>query len=190
MTEEAAILKPRASRASAAKKKNGVWGWVRFVLLLAVAMLILHNLIGLTRVSGHSMDPTLQNGSVLLVDKLSLFLGAPEYGDVVTVKDDRLGYTIVKRVIAVGGDRVAIREGVTYVNEVPLVELYTYGTSEDMAEQTVGKDDLFVAGDNRTPGASLDSRDPKLGTVHISDIKGYALMSLVPFHKISKPLKL
>lgn len=188
MTEEAAILTPRSKRA--AQKKSGVWSWIRFVLVLGLAMLVLHNIAGIMKVSGHSMNPTLHNGNILLINKLSLFFGTPKYGDIVIVDDDRLGYSIVKRVIAVEGDRVSIKDGITYVNDVPLVELYTYGTAEDMAEQVIGMDELFVAGDNREPGASLDSRDPDLGPVHMSDVKGYALVSLFPLHKLSKPLKL
>lgn len=186
MTEEVAIAGP----APRAQRKSAVWGWVRYVLVLGVVLLVLHNVGGIMKVSGSSMKPSLQNGNILLINKLSLFFGTPKYGDVVIVNDDRLGYSIVKRVIAVEGDRVAIVDGVTYVNGIPLVELYTYGKSEDMAEQTVGRDELFVAGDNRDLGASLDSRDPRLGPVHMSAVKGYATVSLFPFHKISKPLKL
>jgi len=187
MTEEIEVM---SRTASVSKKKNSVWGWVRFVLIVGVAFILINNLTGIVRVSGNSMNPTLQSGNILLINKLSLFFGMPKYGDVVVVKEDRLGYSIVKRVIAVEGDRVAIVDGITYVNGSPLVELYTYGKSEDMKEMTVGINELFVAGDNRNLGESLDSRDPQLGPVHIRDIRGYAAVSLWPMHRIAKPLKL
>lgn len=171
-------------------KKRGIWSHTRFVLIVAVIFIIVNNLIGLMRVSGHSMSPTLQSGNVLLINKVALLFGTPKYGDVVVVADDRLGYNIVKRVIAVEGDRVAIVDGVTYVNGIPLVELYTYGISEDMAELTVNTNELFVLGDNRSPGESLDSRDKDLGTIHIGAIAGYASISLWPIHGIAKPLEL
>lgn len=49
---------------------------------------------------------------------------------------------------------------------------------------------MFVLGDNRTPGESLDSRSSEIGPVVISNIKGYANVSISPFYKIMKPLKL
>ncbi|GFZ81472.1 signal peptidase I [Paenibacillus marchantiophytorum] len=185
MTDESLGL-----RQSVVKKKSDFWGWVKFILLLALAFILINNMIGLTRVSGNSMYPTLQNGNILFMNKLSLFFSTPKYGDVVVIKEERLGFNIIKRVIAVEGDRVLIRDGVIYVNETPLPELYTAGKSEDMAVQTVPSGHLFVIGDNRTLGESKDSRDPSLGPVHIKDVKGYAEFSLLPMHRIAEPLDL
>ncbi|MEC0231233.1 signal peptidase I [Paenibacillus alba] len=182
-------LNPEVSR-SVVKNKNGFWGWVKFILLLTLAFILINNVIGLTRVSGNSMYPSLQNGNVLLMNKFSLFFSTPKYGDVVVIKDERLEFSIIKRVIAVQGDRILIRDGVIYVNETPLPELYTAGKSEDMAVQTVPAGSLFVIGDNRTLGESKDSRDPSLGPVHIKDVKGYAEFSLLPMHRIPEPLDL
>ncbi|MFC4100692.1 signal peptidase I [Paenibacillus xanthanilyticus] len=172
------------------KEKNGIWSWVKLILTIGVVYLLVNNMTGLERVSGNSMNPTLQNGDILVLNKVSLFWRLPAYGDVVIVDEERLGYSIVKRVIGVEGDRVAIMDGVTYVNGAPLAELYTYGTSEDMSEIIVGDNELFVVGDHRNLGESLDSRDPKLGTVHLGDVKAYAWFSLWPMHGISKPLDL
>ncbi|UJF32987.1 signal peptidase I [Paenibacillus hexagrammi] len=152
--------------------------------------MLINNMIGLTRVSGNSMNPTLQNSSIVLLNKIPLFYSQPVYGDVVVIKDSRLDYSIVKRVIAVEGDRIAIRDGVVFVNDNPLPELYTFGKSQDMEEQTIKNNYIFVAGDNRTPGASLDSRDPQIGQIHISAVRGYAAVSLFPMYRIAKPLKL
>ncbi|MBC8080962.1 MAG: signal peptidase I [Gorillibacterium sp.] len=183
-------MEAMSRRPSSDLKKNGVWGWIRFILILGVVFILINNLTSLMKVSGNSMNPTLQSGNILFINKLSLFLGVPKYGDVVVIDADRLGYSLVKRVIAVEGDRVAIRDGVTYVNGSPLLELYTNGKSEDMEEKIVGINEVFVIGDNRNLGESLDSRDPRLGPVHISDINGYASFSLWPMHGISKPLEL
>lgn len=173
-----------------AKKKNEVWGWIRFVILLGLAYVVIINLGGLTRVSGHSMEPTLGNGDILVLNKVSMFFRGPHYGDVVVLEEKELGYDIVKRVIGVPGDRVAIREGTIYVNGQPLPELYTAGKSDDMAEVTVDAGMVFVVGDNREPGASLDSRDPSVGPIPMSYIKAFALVSLFPMHGIAKPLDL
>lgn len=172
------------------KKKSEVWGWIRFVLLLGLAYILINNMIGLTKVSGNSMNPSLQNGSVLLMNKIPLFFSAPKYGDVVVIKDQRLGFSIIKRVIGVPGDHVLIANGVIYVNGNPLAELYTVGKSEDMSEQVVKSGHLFVVGDNRNFGESKDSRDPSLGQVQLKDVKGYAAVSLFPMDRIPLPLDL
>jgi signal peptidase I len=174
----------------ATKQKSEFWGWVRFILLLSLAFILINNMIGLTRVSGNSMNPTLESGNILLMNKVSLFFKTPKYGDVVVIKDERLEFSIIKRVIAVQGDRVFIRDGVIYVNETPLPELYTAGKSENMDVQTIPSGHLFVVGDNRILGESKDSRDPSLGPVHIKDVKGYAVFSLLPMHQIAEPLDL
>lgn len=172
------------------KKKNEVWGWIRFLLLLGLAYLLINNMIGLTRVSGNSMNPSLANGNILLMNKLPIFFSTPKYGDVVVIKDERLGFSIIKRVIGTPGDHVLIVGGEIYVNGKLLPELYTVGRSEDMNEQIVANGHLFVVGDNRTLGESKDSRDPSLGQVQLKDVKGYAAVSLLPMHRISKPLDL
>nr|WP_246245923.1 signal peptidase I [Paenibacillus lemnae] len=174
----------------AVSEKSTLWGWVKLILIIGAVYLVVNNITGLDRVSGNSMNPTLQNGDVLVLNKWSLLFKPPQYGDVVIVHEEELGYSIVKRVIGVDGDRVRITDGITYVNGTPLSELYTYGTSEDVNEVTVGDNELFVVGDNRNLGESLDSRDPGLGPVHISSVKAYVWFSLWPMHGIAKPLDL
>lgn len=170
--------------------RPSLWSRIRFFLLMALLLLVMHQTTGLMKVSGHSMEPSLQHGDVLLMNKLSLLFSKPKYGDVVIVKEESLGYNIVKRVIAVEGDVVSIADGVTYVNGRPLVELYTFGTSEDMGELRINEGHLFVAGDHRTLGESLDSRDPRIGQIHESEILAYVVASIWPIHGIAKPLEL
>ncbi|NQX63915.1 signal peptidase I [Paenibacillus qinlingensis] len=173
----------------ATKKNSEVWGWIRFVLLLGLAFILINNMIGLTKVSGNSMNPSLQSGNILLMNKISLFFSTPKYGDVIVIKEQRLGFSIIKRVIGVAGDHVLIANGIIYVNGNQLAELYTVGKSEDLEEQIVANGHLFVVGDNRNLGESKDSRDPSLGQVQLQDVKGYAAISLLPMHRISKPLE-
>jgi signal peptidase I len=169
-------------------KKEGGKEWIKFLAGLVVIYLLVTNTIGITRVSGHSMDPTLRDGSFLLVNKLSTFVSKPDFGDVVIVNEG--DYQIVKRVIGVPGDTVAIQGGVLYVNNVPIPEVYPLGKPNDMAPVTVEEGKMFIIGDNRTPGESLDSRDPSMGPISDELIEGYAVVSIFPFYKIMKPLEL
>lgn len=169
--------------------KTDIVGWIKYFTLLIAAYIFLTNIVGLTWISGHSMDPTLKDGSLVLINKASVHLGHPEHGDVVTVRESGNRFTIIKRVIGLPGDRVAIKDGTVYVNDIPQVEIYTFGKAKDMKEVTVEPNRLFIVGDNRTPGQSLDSRSPKVGTVPVSSVEGYAVISLYPMYRIMKPLE-
>lgn len=179
---------PKAEALPELSRKSEFWSWIRFIVYLGAAYFLIMHAIGLTKVSGDSMVPSLNNGNILLINKVSTYIGKPVYGDVVVVHSPKLPYDIVKRIIAVEGDKVAIAGGYIYVNGKELIEIYAYGEPEDMAEKVVGKGELFVLGDNRTPGESLDSRSEQLGLVHTDEVKGYALIKLIPFEKINKPL--
>ncbi|MFS0774570.1 signal peptidase I [Neobacillus sp. 3P2-tot-E-2] len=167
-----------------AGKKNGIKEMIKFIAGLFVVYIIVSNTIGTTKVIGHSMDRTLKDGSFLFINKLSTFFSKPSHGDVVIIKEEDL--RIVKRVIGIPGDTVSIQGGVLYINNEPVPENYVLGTSNDMSPVTVEKGEVFIMGDNRAPGESLDSRDPKMGTISVEHIEGYAVVSLYPFYTIKK----
>src|SRR3954464_2182846 len=79
-------------------------------------------------VEGHSMEPGIQDGSVLLVDTISPHLTGYARGDIVVVptpETARYAFPVlVKRVVAVAGDRVEIRDGSLFVNGTRAVEPY------------------------------------------------------------------
>ncbi len=89
----------------------------------------------------------------------------------------------VKRVIALPGETVDIRDGKVYVNDVELDESYydglTYPTSDEVEfPQVVADDCVFVMGDNRPN--SRDSRSPDLGQVPLESIQGKAQVRVLP----------
>lgn len=167
--------------------KKNIVEWTKFIVQLIIIYVVITNTIGFTRVIGYSMSPTLKTNSIVFVNKLSTHLGKPEYGDVVVVIMEGKGYGIIKRVIGLPGDTIAIKNGTVYVNNKATDEKYTAGTANDMKEVKVEENKVFVMGDNRTPGESLDSRDPDMGTLPTASIKGYAEFSVFPIYKISKP---
>jgi signal peptidase I len=79
------------------------------------------------RVSAGSMEPTVRKGDVILVNKLAYLFSKPKRGDVVFLDTDRFSPNIpsqgkwwIKRVIAIPGDRIAIRPPYIYINGEPL----------------------------------------------------------------------
>jgi signal peptidase I len=167
--------------------KKNIIDWAKFLVQLIVIYLIINNTIGLTKVYGLSMSPTLKDGSILMENKLSTHIGKPKYGDVVVLHQESKGLNIIKRVIGLPGDTISIKNSIVSVNGKPLNETYIQGKSNDMAEVKVADNCVFVIGDNRTPGESLDSRDPDTGAISIKAIKGYAMFSVFPFYNIAKP---
>ena len=84
----------------------------------------------------------------------------------------------VKRIVAMAGDTVEIKNGVVYLNAVKTREFYinTPAAIEDSSPTVVKPGTVFVMGDNRLRGSSLDSR--VFGLVHLKDIAGRAVLRL------------
>jgi signal peptidase I len=84
----------------------------------------------------------------------------------------------VKRIVAMSGDMVEVRNGVVYINAQKTREFYinTPAAIEDSSPTFVKPGTVFVMGDNRLRGSSLDSR--VFGLVHIKDVAGRAVLRL------------
>ena len=168
------------------KIKTELLEWVKsFLFAVPLALFITTFIVQPTTVHGESMEPTLQDGNRLIVEKITYRFGKPERGDIVTLKspiDSSKNY--VKRVIGVEGDRVKILNGKVYINGKELKEKYVSGrTVGDMEEITVPKGYIYVMGDNRAPGASLDSRNPSIGPISLDRVIGRAVLRFYPVDK-------
>ena len=167
------------------KLENIVYDWARSLAAAVVSVVLLFAFgVRLIGVSGPSMQDTLYTGDRLVV--LGSLLSGFEAGDVVVVNDynAELSETIVKRIIAVGGQTVDIdfASGVVYVDGQPLDEPYTkeptYTANGTPFPITLAEDEVFVMGDNRNH--SSDSRDARLGPVKKGYLQGKALLLLTP----------
>ena len=170
----------------------GLYEWLQLVMGCVLAAVVLFNCFArLTRVDGHSMDPTLQDGEMMLIWSLGY---TPEQGDIVVLTktaQDTLPQVkdkaIVKRVIAVEGQTVDIdyTTGTVYVDGTPLDEPYINGPmylpSDPMMWGThweVPEGSIFVMGDNRN--GSTDSRHELLGTIDEDYVLGKVVLALWP----------
>ena len=134
------------------------------------------------RITGSSMERTLNGGDVVLVYDLAYALGnAPQRGDIVECTFPERSGRYVKRLIGLPGDRIEIRENCVYINGEYLSESYVSSVAEDYAIQ-LGADDYFVLGDNRAD--SYDSRAADMGTLKQENIHGRVLMKIAPLRKI------
>lgn len=160
--------------------------WIQSLGIAIVIVLLLTNFVfRFVVVSGNSMEPTLHNNNRLFVYRLGY---EPQNGDIIVFEPrGAQNQYYVKRVIALEGQTVDIREGEVYVDGVQLQEEYI--AAKIMTEypgqypKTVPQDCVFVLGDNRN--ASRDSRDENgVGMVHEDTIVGKALFRIFPFQEI------
>lgn len=138
-------------------------------------------------VDGSSMNPTLENGDNLWVDKVSYTFGDPKRFDVIIFNyDDETTY--VKRIIGLPGESVRIDSlGNIYINGDLLKENYGKETilptnlGRASSEVYLGEDEYFVLGDNRNN--SSDSRWADVGNVNREDIVGKVAFRFYPLKK-------
>jgi signal peptidase I len=131
-----------------------------------------------------SMVPTLKYGDRVLVNKFIYRFTEPERGDVIVFKsvegDDE---DLIKRVVGVPGDEIAVRDGKLFVNGEPQKEPYVnkkYPDRSFYAPTTVPKDHVFAMGDNRA-----NSQDSRIfGPVPEENIEGEAFLRFWPPHRI------
>ena len=163
--------------------------WIVEILLTIAAAIIMVSFFGFrVSVIGPSMSPTLENGEKVLVNRFVYKLFDPKQNDLIVFQPNgnEKSHYYVKRVIALPGDTVQIKDGKVYVNGELLAESVETEKIENamMAENVivVGEDEYFVLGDNRNN--SEDSRYASIGNVKKDHITGEAWMVVYPFDRI------
>lgn len=156
---------------------NWIFGIALSVFLAAVAVVFLGKS---TSVVGMSMEPTLENGQQIFIDRFLYILSSPKAGDVVAFlpNGNENSHYYVKRVVAVPGDKVRIADGTLYVNgqesKWATEKILDAGIAEN--ELVLGNKEYFCIGDN--PNNSEDSRSANIGPVEESDMIGKAWFHL------------
>ena len=158
--------------------------WKHFLLdlletvgLAVVLFFVINALSARVRVDGFSMLPTLHDGEFVLVNKLAYHTGSPTRGDIIvfqstTAKD----LDLIKRVMGLPGDHIAISNGKVSINGQTLNEPYTSAAPNYSGEWHVPNGYLFVLGDNRN-----DSSDSHAwGFLPIQNVIGKALLIYWP----------
>jgi signal peptidase I len=130
------------------------------------------------QVEQYSMEPTLLPHDRVLVNKFLYRLREPQRGDIIVLRYPRdPGRNYIKRIVALPGDKVQIRDGHLLINEAPVEEIYINGTpTGDYGPETVPSDSFFVLGDNRNN--SEDSR--AFGFLKRDLVVGHAMLIYWP----------
>lgn len=132
--------------------------WVKtIVLAIVLALFVRTTIVGAYFVPTGSMKPTIGIGDRLIGVKFLYWFSEPERGDIVVFEPPPLAQSdvprYVKRVVAVEGDLVEIKNGTLYLNGNPMNEPYASPPLYRMDAQTVPAGSLFVLGDNRNNSA-------------------------------------
>jgi signal peptidase I len=122
----------------------------RIVLLVVGAVALVTYGILPVRGQGPSMQPTIRDGQLLIVSRLTYALRPPRRGEVVAVRLAGGEAVLIKRILAGPGDRIAIAGGQVIVNDVSIQEPYVELRQPwRMAETVLQPEQYFVVGDNR-----------------------------------------
>jgi signal peptidase I len=178
--------KTGAEQTSSARME--LYSWLQALVTALAALVLTFTFLGrIIAVDGNSMQYTLHHNDRLLLQSVGYH---PRQGDIVVLtKSSFLPEPIVKRVIAIGGQKVEIDyvSGAVKVDGKPLSEPYIREPMmqpywENIQSITVPEHCGFVMGDNRNH--SSDSRDPRLGVVDERYIIGRALFVIFPLSRL------
>ncbi|BAQ61018.1 signal peptidase I [Geminocystis sp. NIES-3708] len=142
-------------------------------------------------IPSESMSPTLSVGDRLVVEKVSYYFNQPHDHDIVVFTPPPqlqiLGYdanqAFIKRIIAHGGETIAVKKGIVYVNQKPLAEDYIFDPPQyDLETMEVPQGYVFVMGDNRN-----NSNDSHIwGFLPQENIIGKAIFTFWPLEHLGK----
>lgn len=163
-----------------------IFEWIMvFVVAAALAFVVRTFIFEPVRVDGQSMLNTLENNEFMIATKFDYLLGDPERFDIVICDypntDD--GMYRVKRVIGLPGETIELRLGELYVNGEHVEQNFDMTPNEtNFGPFTVPENAYFVMGDNRNN--SKDSRNPLVGALDRSMIKGHVRAVVFPFSRM------
>jgi len=173
------------NRSDSSNKKNKVFKEFLIYAIVVMAAIVSATLIRVFVIEPFivptpSMEPSLNVGDKVLINKLSYKFTSVKRGDIIAFHSPIEEKDLVKRVIAVEGDEITLTsEAEIYINGEKIVEEYLSG-SQDVSyiNQTmeIGNNEVFVMGDNRKN--SLDSRF--FGEIPEDDIFGKFILIYWP----------
>lgn len=149
------------------KKQYKDFNFISSIAILIVTITITF-IVAPAFVVGTSMEPTLKDKQVLALNKFSREF---EVNDIVVLRSNTLKKSLIKRIVAKGGDTVYMDNGDLYVNDILITPEYeVVPTVESFDKITVPEGYYFVMGDNRPN--SLDSRSKQVGCIEKKYIYG------------------
>lgn len=169
-------------------------GLIPYLIIIVIVVVIRTFIATPVRVDGRSMVPTLNDGDILILNKL-----ARNYKrfDIVVVEINQKYYKngkmetrktkLVKRIIGLPGENIEYKDNELYINGKKVKDVTPEETEDFSLDELYGitkipKDYYFVMGDNRD--GSSDSRDYRIGLIKKEKILGETIFRIWPLNKI------
>lgn len=159
-----------------------------YVIIIVIVVLFRTFIATPVRVNGASMDSTLKDGDILILNKLN---DNYKRFDVVVINAKINGNStkLVKRIIALPGESIEYVDNELYIDGKVIEDVAIPRTSNFSLQDLYNIDKIpdnyyFVMGDNRNN--SSDSRDYRVGLIKKDNIVGTTTIRLFPFNKIGK----
>lgn len=157
-------------------KKNYIKEFLPYFMIILVVVLIKTFVVSPIRVNGASMNPTLNDKDIMLLDEISYRFSDIERFDIVVVKGE--DEYLIKRVIGLPGETVEYKNDKLYIDGKYVKEDFKHKETFDFST-TLSKDEYFIMGDNRTN--STDSR--VFGPISRDKIMGKTSLTILPISR-------
>jgi signal peptidase I len=165
--------------------------WIaEIAAVVFLAWFIIYYALEKTQMIGISMENTLKDKDEIIINKFSYRFTEPKRFDVIVFKQSgkEHSYYDIKRIIALPGETIQIKEGVIYINGEVVADIINADTMNNygLADEplTLEENEYFVLGDNRNN--SEDSRFAGVGMIRREEIIGKAFLRIKPFNFVNK----
>ncbi len=158
------------------KEKNYFKEFLPYLIIILIVVFLKAYVISPIRVNGVSMNPTLDDRDIMLLDEVSYYFTDISRFDIVVVRQD--DEYLIKRVVGLPEEEIRYEDDKLYIDGEYIEEDYERKETSDFST-TLGEGEYFVMGDNRTN--STDSRI--FGPVSKDDIIGKTSFTILPFSR-------
>ena len=158
------------------KLKKIVKEWLPYVIIIIVVLIIKSNIVAPIRVNGRSMNNTLKDGDIMILDIIGYRTSKLKRFNIIVI-DNGEDY-IIKRVIGLPNEEIEYKGNKLYINGKVVKDKFANGKTSDFKVK-LKKDEYFALGDNRED--SLDSR--YYGPFNKKKILGKTSYTIFPFNR-------
>ncbi len=157
-----------------------IWNSIRdYVFIVLAVVLVRTYLVTPAIVDGESMNETLLDGQIVILNKITYRFNEINRFDIVVVRNDEDNDKIIKRIIGLPNEQIRYTDNKLYINEKLVETNLSFGETKDFEYET-HDGEYFVLGDNRL--VSKDSRI--LGNFTKDDIIGKVDLRIYPLDRI------
>ena len=157
-------------------KKNYIKEFLPYFIVILVVIFIKIFVFSPIRVNGASMNPTLNDKDIIILDEISYRFSEIERFNIVVVKEEN--EYLIKRIIGLPGEKIEYKDNKLYIDGKYVKEDFKHMETMDFST-TLGEDEYFIMGDNRTN--STDSRI--FGPISRDEIIGKTSLTILPISR-------